>query len=108
MNIWALYKDMSIKHLLLMLAEQFQTGSYQIVENPMDDIRSIRLANPVATGTQLYVYTYGQGDGNYGVHVEYADLQETNYSDSIEIYENISFRGLISIMTIILEIPSEK
>jgi hypothetical protein len=107
-NIWASKKDTSIKHMLLMLAEQFQQGSYQIVETPLDDERAIRLANPLATSAQLYVFTYGQKEGCYGVHIEYPDLQETNYSDTIEIHENISFSSLVSIMTINLEIPPER
>jgi hypothetical protein len=107
-NIWASKKDISIKHLLLMLAEQFHPGSYEIVESELDDERAIRLANPVATGAQLYVFTYGQEEGCFGVHIEYPDLQETNYSDTIEIHENISFYSLVNIMTINLEIPSEK
>lgn len=91
-----------------MLAEQFQPGSYQIIESPIDDDRAIRLVNPNATGAQLYVFTYGQEEGCYGVHIEYPDLQETNYSDTIEIHENLSFSSLVNIMTINLEIPAEK
>ena len=91
-----------------MLAEQFQPESYQIVESQMDDDRAIHLANPPATTAQLYVFTYGQEEGCYGVHIEYPDLQETNYNDTIEIHENISFSSLVSIMITNLDIPIEK
>ena len=101
MNIWASKKDISIKHLLLMLAEQFHQGSYEIVECAMDDERAIRLANPAATSVQLYIFTYG-------VHIEYPNLQETNYSDTMEIRENVSFERLLSIMTTNLEITAEQ
>ena len=91
-----------------MLAEQFQPESYQIVESLMDDDRAIRLANPPATTAQLYVFTYGQEEGCYGVHIEYPDLQETNYNDTLEIRENVSFSSLVSIMITNLDIPIEK
>ena len=91
-----------------MLAEKFQPGSYEINENRLDDERAIRLTNSLQTGAELYIFTYGQKEGYYGVHIEYPDLQETNYSDTIEIHENISFDGLVSIMITNLEIPIEK
>ncbi|WP_455222608.1 hypothetical protein [Kaarinaea lacus] len=105
MNIWALKKDTSIKHLLLMLSQEFGTGSFEIIDNPSDDNRAIRLTNLLATGAQLYVFTYGQEQGCYGVHIEYPNLNETNYSDTLEILENISFDSLVSIITTNLEIP---
>ena len=105
MNIWALEKDTSIKHLLLLLAQQFQEGCYEIIDNPSDDKRAIRLANPPATSVQLYIFTYGQEEDSYGVHIEYPNLEETNYSDTLEIHENISFEHLVSIITTNLEIP---
>lgn len=107
MNVWASKKDISIKYLLLILNDQFQPGSYDIVQNPMDDDKAIRLANPGVTNAQLYVFTYGQDEGCYGVHIEFPDLQETNYSDTLEIHENISFSTLVNIVQTTLEIPAE-
>ena len=91
-----------------MLTEIFQPGSIEIILSNEDDARSVRLKNPQAPDTQVYVFTYGQEEGRFGVHIEYPDLQETNYSDTIEIHENISFNNLANLITINLEIPSEK
>ena len=104
MNIWTLEKDTSVKHLLLLLAQQFQDGCYDIIDNPSDDKRAIRLTNPRATNAQLYIFTYGQQEERYGVHIEYPDLKETNYRDTIDIHDNISFDQLVSIITTNLEI----
>ena len=104
MNIWAANKDISIKHLLLMLAEQFRGGSYEVVDSPLDNERAIRLANPAASDIQLYVFTYGQEDDCYGVHIEYPNLEETNYSDTVEIHDNVSFDALVDLMVTNLEL----
>jgi hypothetical protein len=108
MNIWALKKDTSIKHLLLLLAHQFEDGCYEIIDSSLDDQRAVRLANPAASAAQLYVFTYGQNEGCYGVDVEYPDLRENNYSDTIESHENVSFDSLVNIIKTVLEIPVEK
>lgn len=106
-NIWAFHKDISIKHLLLLLAERFKQGCYEIIDNPLDDERSIRIANSSKMGVQLYIYTYGQAEGCYGLHIEYPDLQETNYRNTIEIYENIPFEQLQTIIITELDIAVE-
>ena len=106
MNIWALDKDTSVKHLLLLLAQLFEDGCYEIIDNPSDDKRAIRLANPTTRNIQLYIFTYGQKENSYGVHIEYPNLEETNYNDTLEIHENISFNRLVSIITTNLEIPA--
>jgi hypothetical protein len=54
------------------------------------------------------VFTYGQKEDCYGVHIEYPNLAETNYSDTLEILENITFDQLVSVMSVNLEIPDEK
>jgi len=84
--------------MLLLLAQQFKAGCYDIIDNPADDKRSIRLGNPHDTNVQLYIYTYGQEQDRYGIHIEYPNLQETNYSDTLEIYENITFSHLVNII----------
>ena len=104
MNIWALNKDTNIKHLLLLLTELFQQTCFEIIDNPKDDKQSIRLGNSKVSDTQLYIYTYGQNVGCYGVHIKFPDLQETNYKDTLEIYENISFNTLINIIVTNLDI----
>ena len=105
MNIWAADKDIRIKHLLLMLNEIFQPGSLEIILSEEDDSRAVRLKNPHVPETQIYIFTYGQEDDLYGVHIEFPNLQETNYSDTVEMFENISFESLVDILTVNLDIP---
>lgn len=99
-NIWGLPKDIDIKSLLLQLENHFQTTRYQVVCQPEDDSRSVRLALPNTSGPELYIYCYGQRADHYGVHIEYPYLSDTNYSDTLEIHENISFDQLANIISI--------
>lgn len=109
-NIWSMNKDVSIKTLLLLLESHFEHGGYDIASRPEDDFRSIRLTPPepddsetdnsVVNNVELYIYTYGQQEDHYGVHIEYPNLIETNYSDTVEILENISFEQLANIIAI--------
>jgi hypothetical protein len=105
MNIWALEKDVSVKHLLLMLTGHFGEGGFEIVASADDDLRAVRLINPERPEIQLYVFTYGQATERYGVHIEYPDRQDVNYRDTVEIYEDLSFDDLVNIIMINLEVP---
>ena len=104
MNIWSADKEIRIKHLLLMLTEIFQPGSIEIILSNEDDARSVRLKNPQAPDTQVYVFTYGQEEDRYGIHIEFPNLLETNYNDTLEIYENIEFESLVNILITNLDI----
>jgi hypothetical protein len=105
LNIWAADKDISIKHLLLLLTESFAPGSFDIIVSEEDAPRAVRLKNPASPRTQLYIFTYGQEEGRYGVHIEFPNLQETNYSDTLEILENVSYESLVNIMINNLDLP---
>jgi|GEM_PF-236675 len=104
MNIWASKKDISIKHLLLLLNEVFKPGAYEIIDNDSDDSSSVRLCNTVITPIVLYLFTFGQKEGSYGVHIGYPNLQETSYYDTVEVYETIQFHRLVDIIKIKLEV----
>ena len=108
MNIWALNKDDSIRHLLLMLEDELGDDAFCIVDNVDDDFRATRLVNPVDSCISVYVYTYGQEDERYGAHIEYPDLSETKSSDTLEIYDNLSFLTLVDLLKAELNIVEDK
>lgn len=108
MNIWSLNKDNTIKHLLLLLENEVGEGAFDIISNTEDDLRAVRLINPADACMSIYVYTYGQEEDHYGVHIEYPDLTETNSSDTLEIYDNLNFDVLIEILTNDLGIETRK
>lgn len=104
MNIWALKKDIAIKHLLLLLQDVFKPGAYEIIDTDADDARSVRLCNNAITPTVIYIYTFGQRQDHYGVHIEYPNIQETSYYDTLDVYENISFDRLVELIKMKLDV----
>jgi hypothetical protein len=99
MNVWALQKDNSIKHLLLMLENDLPGWTAWVVSEPdsVDD-KAIRLCDSKATSTCVYIYTYGQKQERYGLHLEYPVATDVNYSDTVDMYEDISYSLLLTLL----------
>ena len=100
MNIWALGKDLSIKHLLLLLTESLGQQSFAIRDEGELDAMSIRIYKPDEIDMSAYLYTYGQDEERYGVHLEYPPLAETAMSKSIEMQENLDFEQLLAVLQV--------
>lgn len=97
-NIWALDKDLAIRHLLLMLSERFAEGCFKIgnvVEFPQS---AIRLHSPDNPALSVYLYTHGQEEERYGVHLEYPQLAETPVNNTVEMLENVSLDRLAELL----------
>jgi hypothetical protein len=100
LNIWALDKDISIKHLLLLLLqERIDVSCYIHDEHDMDS-RAVRLSNPEEPGYSVYIYTYGQDHEKYGVHLEYANIDDSTVKDTVEEFDNISFDRLVELLKV--------
>lgn len=97
-NIWALEKDDSIKHLLLLLAQDLPSQSYAIVDTSSADYRAVRLCHRSEAGLCAYLYTYGHEKDRYGIHLEYATDTDTAYSDTLDIQENKTYGQLLELL----------
>lgn len=100
MNIWALDKDPSIKHVLLLLAESFSTQGFCISDEPRLDPMAIRIYNPDEVEMSAYLYTYGQDEERYGVHLEYPDHTQTASGKTIEMQEGLDFEQLLAVLQV--------
>lgn len=100
MNIWALDKDPSIKHVLLLLADCLGPQGFCIRDEPTLDPMSIWIYKPDETEMSAYLYTYGQEQERYGVHLEYPPLPETATSKSIEMQEDLGFEQLLAVLQV--------
>lgn len=100
MNVWSLPKHDSIKLVLLLLFENLGRDSFTVLDTHPSDNRAILLAKPNEYAIRAYLFTYGQDPDRYGVHLEMPDHTETNLSNIIEIYENLTLARLTEMLTI--------
>jgi len=103
MNIWTLDKDISIKHLLLLLTHQFGDNAFEL-ESISENEKSIRVNKRGDSTLSVYIFTYGQKENHYGVHLEYPDLIETNLSNTLDVYDNINYVSLCGLLQVHLDV----
>ena len=104
MNIWSLEKDNSIKHLLLLLASDLPSPAYTYCDTSAVDFKAIRLCHPQVPNMCAYIYTYGHADERYGIHLEYPVENDIEYSDTIDIYENMAYTHLLELLKVHFEV----
>ncbi|GGC05543.1 hypothetical protein GCM10011352_34670 [Marinobacterium zhoushanense] len=102
-NIWALKKDQSIRHLLLLLVAQLGEGSFVVDDTTPCDERAIFLHHRQDRGIRAYIYTLGQADDRYGVHLEYPPTADAG--NQLEVMENQRFEALVESLAVHFDIP---
>jgi hypothetical protein len=102
-NIWALQKDVTIKHLLLLLNQNFGKDVFNIhIEH--ENEKAIRFSKADDNTLSVYVFTYGQETERYGVHLEYPDLKETSVNNTLDVYDNVNYQMLCELVQSHLDI----
>jgi hypothetical protein len=97
MNIWALDKDNSIKHLLLLLEQDVGPDAFTLPDAESLHHKSIRLGSTRVLAT-AYLYTYGQNPDRYGLHLEYPYNPELNTSEQEDMYEDLTYDAVLEIL----------
>lgn len=99
MNIWALDKQHTIKHLLLRLEEHFGKDAFHLLDPQGTNQLSVRIA-PLDESMTIYLYCYGQRSGHYGVHFEFPTTIGTAVTQDEEIYDDVPFPRLIDMLSL--------
>lgn len=98
MNIWALKKDVSIQHILILLLEQLGSESFVVNEETQTDYCSVIIHHPKDKSLSAFLFTYGQDDDRYGVHLEYPpSLANGNLYDALE---NLTVKSLTEALAV--------
>lgn len=103
MNIWACDKSLSIRALLLVLAQDAQLSqlSYSLTEDANSD--AIRLNDERLPGLSAYVYCYGQRSEHYGLDLEYPAIPD-EIGFQIERYEEVTLSRAILMLGVHFEL----
>lgn len=96
MNIWSLDKHKNLKLLLLMLDKQIGSKEFHFCRDENDDFMTVMLVKPAQSDIRAYVYTYGQVENLYGIHLEYPWFIENGFNDSILVFENLTLQQVIN------------
>jgi hypothetical protein len=96
-NLWGLKKDISIKHLLLLLQQDMGKDGFILLSADKLDAYAIRLG-AAHTEATAYLYTYGQRADRYGLDLEYPVNAERNISESEQGYEDLRYDWLLEIL----------
>jgi hypothetical protein len=102
LNIWAMEKDQSIKHLLLLLSEQLGRDAFAVDQRITTDPRALYVCHAYEPDVRAYLYTVGQRAGRYGVHLEYPESSEAN--PIYDAFENLSLAAMVDILAVHFDI----
>ncbi|WP_432696600.1 hypothetical protein ACQUQP_18995 [Marinobacterium sp. YM272] len=103
MNIWALDKDQSIRHLLLMLTTQLGAGAFVVDEQTECDRNAVFIHHAEDPALRAYLYTVGQQEGRYGIHLEYPPTSAA--AVLFEANENQSLEAVVESLAVHFDIP---
>lgn len=106
MNIWSIDKDISIKHILLLLNNHLGEGTFKLDETSNVHPKAVYLEHPVDPGFRAYLFTTGQEADRYGLHLEYPESAVN--SNLIDAYENLKLVPLLNILAVHFDISELK
>ncbi|MEQ1638302.1 MAG: hypothetical protein ABL903_16605 [Methylococcales bacterium] len=95
MNVWAIEKDLPLKVLLLELVHRY--GENTLALNTQEQHpQSIELRMVDDNGLAVYIYTFAQTPGRYGIDLRYPIPAH----NSVGEHENLTFDQVLDVIAI--------
>lgn len=104
LNFWAIEKDVSIKLLLIVLGDNLGVENFRVAENRQLDARSVRIYKRDDELVSAYVYTYGQSEGRYGIHLEYPFNDDADILSNDDIREDVDLDNVVQLLRTHLDV----
>ncbi len=94
MNVWAIDKDLPLKHLLLELVHRY--GENTLALNTQEQhFQAINLCTLNDPALSAYIYTFGQNAGRYGIDLRYPISAHNIVGEN----ENLTLEQIIDIIS---------
>lgn len=103
MNIWAMDKDQSIQHLLLLLQARLGNAAFLVDEQTDCDRCAVFICHPEDPLLRAYLYTVGQDGGRYGLHLEYPPTSAS--ATLFDALEGQSLDAVVESLAVHFDIP---
>ncbi|TCK05698.1 hypothetical protein [Marinobacterium mangrovicola] len=103
MNIWAMDKDQSIRHLLLLLQTRLGESAFRVDEATDCDRCAVFICHPEDPQLRAYLYTLGQAEERYGLHLEYPPSSAS--AALFDALEGQSLNAVVDSLAVHFDIP---
>ncbi len=104
LNFWAIEKDVSIKLLLIVLGDNLGVENFRVADNRQLDTRAVRIYKKDDELVSAYVYSYGQGEGRYGIHLEYPFHDDADILSNDDIREGMDLDDIVQLLRVHLDV----
>jgi hypothetical protein len=105
MNIWALPKVTELRLLLLTLDQRIDIARLSFLDDEVADPnhQELNITDSSHDGLSAYLYTYGQPEGCYGLHLHYP-IQLTGLSSPYNPLEALSLEKTVELLCMHFEL----
>ena len=99
MNIWAINKELRIKHFLIELVHRHGENTFSLREHP-DQFQAVEIYLSVQPDLRAYIYTFAQSYEKYAIDLIFPIAENNIIGES----ENLNLEQLFSILQIHFEL----
>ena len=106
MSIWALDKGNHVKQALILIEHHLGRDAFLLDQTLPLNPDGVYLNHPAEPGVRAYLFTQGQAENRYGLHLEYPPAQINN--NLIDAYDNLTLRSLLNILAVHFDVADIK
>lgn len=102
-NPWALAKDRDLRATLIKLQQRLGLGAFQLSQRRCEHEGAIVLCKPDQPEVLAWLYTFGQDEGRFGLHLEYPQFKDAP-PVAADIHEDLTLDRVADLLRIHFDI----